>query len=164
MTRVAAAAGSSHHLTGLDVAALIVGGFLALLGIRSFVAWFRAQFRPASAGESVLYAIHVTARVGMWFAFAGFFVGYAIVDEPQRFRWFVMVPLALVWGFFVVADSAQFSALVTEVTPQHAVGTALTIPSAGTVQSSGRSRRFGGQPQGRGGSNTRRTDPTGTWR
>jgi MFS family permease len=39
----------------------------------------------------------------------------------------VMVPLALVWGFFVVADSAQFSALVTEVTPQHAVGTALTL-------------------------------------
>jgi MFS family permease len=38
-----------------------------------------------------------------------------------------LVPLALVWGFFVVADSAQFSALVTEVAPQHAVGTALTL-------------------------------------
>ena len=39
----------------------------------------------------------------------------------------VLVPLALVWGFFVVADSAQFSALVTEAAPQHAVGTALTL-------------------------------------
>lgn len=38
----------------------------------------------------------------------------------------VLVALALVWGFFVVADSAQFSALVTEVTPRHAVGTGLT--------------------------------------
>ena len=35
--------------------------------------------------------------------------------------------LALVWGFAVVADSAQFSAVVTEVAPEHAVGTALTL-------------------------------------
>jgi MFS family permease len=34
------------------------------------------------------------------------------------------------WGFFVVADSAQFSALVTEVTPRHAVGTALTLQTS----------------------------------
>ena len=35
-------------------------------------------------------------------------------------------PLALCWGFFVIADSAQFSVLVTESVPPHAVGTALT--------------------------------------
>ena len=39
----------------------------------------------------------------------------------------VLVPVAWVWGFFVVADSAQFSALVTEVAPPHAVGTALML-------------------------------------
>ncbi|MBV8203099.1 MAG: MFS transporter, partial [Acidobacteria bacterium] len=38
--------------------------------------------------------------------------------------------LAWVWGFFVIADSAQFSALVTESVPQHAVGTALTVQTA----------------------------------
>jgi len=42
----------------------------------------------------------------------------------------LLVPLALVWGYFVIADSAQFSALVTEVSPSHAVGTALTIQVA----------------------------------
>lgn len=41
-----------------------------------------------------------------------------------------LVPLALLWGFSVVADSAQFSALVTEVAPAHAVGTALTLQTA----------------------------------
>ncbi|MGH7709889.1 MAG: MFS transporter, partial [Gemmatimonadaceae bacterium] len=39
----------------------------------------------------------------------------------------IMVAIALAWGFFVVADSAQFSVLVTESVPAHAVGTALTL-------------------------------------
>jgi MFS family permease len=42
----------------------------------------------------------------------------------------LLVPLTLAWGFFVIADSAQFSALVTEVSPSHAVGTALTLQTS----------------------------------
>ena len=42
----------------------------------------------------------------------------------------LLVPVALVWGFFVVADSAQFSAVVTQVAPPHAVGTALTLQTS----------------------------------
>ncbi|HXE56904.1 MAG TPA: MFS transporter [Gemmatimonadales bacterium] len=42
----------------------------------------------------------------------------------------LLAPVLLVWGFFVVADSAQFSALVTEVAPSHAVGTALTLQTS----------------------------------
>lgn len=42
----------------------------------------------------------------------------------------VVVPLAIVWGATIVADSAQFSALVTEVAPSHAVGTALTLQTS----------------------------------
>ncbi len=41
-----------------------------------------------------------------------------------------LAALTWVWGFFIVADSAQFSALVTEVCPQHAVGTALTLQTS----------------------------------
>jgi MFS family permease len=42
----------------------------------------------------------------------------------------LLAPVVLVWGFFVVADSAQFSAMVTELSPPHAVGTALTLQTS----------------------------------
>ena len=42
----------------------------------------------------------------------------------------LIVPAVCVWGFFVVADSAQFSAMVTEYAPRHAVGTALTLQTS----------------------------------
>ena len=41
--------------------------------------------------------------------------------------WWILAPLALLWGFFVIADSAQFSVLATESVPAHIVGTALTL-------------------------------------
>lgn len=42
----------------------------------------------------------------------------------------MLAPVALVWGFFVIADSAQFSVMVTESVPSHAVGTALTLQTS----------------------------------
>ena len=42
----------------------------------------------------------------------------------------LVAALSLVWGFFVVADSAQFSALVTEVAPADSVGTALMLQTS----------------------------------
>lgn len=42
----------------------------------------------------------------------------------------VLGALAMTWGFFVIADSAQFSTLVTESVPPHTVGTALTIQTS----------------------------------
>jgi MFS family permease len=50
----------------------------------------------------------------------------------------MVITLALLWGFTIVADSAQFSAVVTEVAPAHAVGTALTLQtSAGFLLTAG---------------------------
>jgi len=42
----------------------------------------------------------------------------------------VLVPLLLVWGITVVADSAQFSAAVSELAPRELVGTALTLQTS----------------------------------
>lgn len=44
--------------------------------------------------------------------------------------WWLLGPIALAWGFFVIADSAQFSVLVTESVPPHAVGTALMVQTS----------------------------------
>ncbi len=52
-------------------------------------------------------------------------VGLVFGAEP----WLVAL-VTWTWGFFVVADSAQFSTLVTEVAPRHAVGTALTLQTS----------------------------------
>lgn len=86
---------SGHPLTGVHVFELVVAGLLMLFGIRSLVRWLRVRYEPSGTGERVLYALHVTARVGMWIAFAGFFAGYALVDDPTAFRVYVMVPLGL---------------------------------------------------------------------
>jgi len=42
----------------------------------------------------------------------------------------VVVPLMLLWGLTVVADSAQFSTMVTETAPDEVRGTALTLQTA----------------------------------
>ena len=43
---------------------------------------------------------------------------------------YVLLVIALIWGVAIVADSAQFSAIVSEVSDQSYVGTALTMQTA----------------------------------
>jgi MFS family permease len=68
-------------------------------------------------------------RVTVWAMAASGGCALAIGWMLRAPLWLV-VAVALVWGFAVVADSAQFSALVTEVAPPHAVGTALALQTA----------------------------------
>jgi MFS family permease len=42
----------------------------------------------------------------------------------------VLIPVLLLWGVTVVADSAQFSAAVSELAPRELVGTALTLQTS----------------------------------
>jgi hypothetical protein len=74
---------------------LVVGSVLAILGLRSLVRWLRVEFVADAFLDQFLYSLHVAARVGLWFAFAGFFFGLALVDQPRHFAWYLLVPLAL---------------------------------------------------------------------
>ncbi len=72
-------------------------------GVRSLWAWSRRHFESADVVDQLLYALYVTGRIGLWFAFAGFFLisalidatGRAFLDEFRRYRWYVMVPIGL---------------------------------------------------------------------
>jgi MFS family permease len=68
-------------------------------------------------------------RVVIWSLVAS---GAAAIGSSLVFGGPVVVTLVvvLVWGIAVIADSAQYSALVTEVAPSHAVGTALTLQTS----------------------------------
>jgi Na+/glutamate symporter len=80
----------------LRVPELVIGGILSLLGIRSLVKWMRIQFEAESLRDQVLFLLHAASRVGLWFAFAGFFFGFALVEEVGSLvRWYVFVPLGL---------------------------------------------------------------------
>jgi hypothetical protein len=74
---------------------LVVAGLLVLGAVASLLKWLGAEYAASNTGERVLFAVHAASRVGLWLAFAAFFVGYALVDEPQRFKWFFLVPIAL---------------------------------------------------------------------
>ena len=72
-------------------------------GIRSLWRWSRRGFVGSDLADHVLFALYVTGRVGLWFAFAGFFLiaatieatGVAAAEELATYRWYVLVPLVL---------------------------------------------------------------------
>jgi hypothetical protein len=102
---------------------LVIGGILFLLGIRSLVKWMRTTFEAESVGVHALLLLHVAARVGLWFAFAGFFLGFALVDEVGSFvRWYLFVPLGLagiqlMTGVFLSRSPGNPSPMSTQKQP-----------------------------------------------
>lgn len=101
---------AGRRAAGLAFAALAVGGagcvWGGLVADRRGRAWLVNTAMALSGGCALL--------IGLAFG---------------RSLW-LLAPIALVWGFFVIADSAQFSVMVTESVPAHAVGTALTLQTS----------------------------------
>ena len=79
-------------MRGVEIA---FGAVLALAGLRSLWKWSRTNLDSAAPFEHLLYALYVTGRVGLWFAFAAVFIGYAVIDDVERYRWFVLLPIFL---------------------------------------------------------------------
>jgi hypothetical protein len=81
---------------------LVIAALFAAAGARSLWIWSRRRFEGADVVDHLLYALHLTGRIGLWFAFAGFFVLAALTSidgrptsELDRFRWYLLVPLVL---------------------------------------------------------------------
>jgi MFS family permease len=133
---------------GVRLAAL--GYFGHMWELYAMWAWFLVFFAATvSGGSGAAYATFAVIGIGAVGCYAGGVLGDRIgraesaavmmacsgalaltigllVDAP---RWVVLV-VALGWGFTVVADSAQFSTLVTEHADQAYVGTALGLQMA----------------------------------
>lgn len=138
---------------------LATGGYLGhMFELYSYWAWipaFIAASAVAHAGAAAADAPMVSVLAFGTIAVGGFgcIWGGLVADRIGRERlvmiamaasgacalligftfgmsWWLLGPIALAWGFFVIADSAQFSVLVTESVPSHAVGTALMVQTS----------------------------------
>ena len=101
------AALSSGEVRALAFAVIAVGGVACVAG-----GWIADRFGRERLVIGAL-ALSGSCALGIGLTFA-------------QSLW-LLLPVALLWGMAVIADSAQFSALVTEEAPPHAVGTALTL-------------------------------------
>lgn len=99
-----------------ELASLIAFGTIAIGGLGCVWGGLEADARGRERLVMVAMALSGTCAVLTPAAF-----GHSL---------WLLAPLALTWGFFVIADSAQFSTLVTEAVPSHAVGTALTVQTS----------------------------------
>jgi hypothetical protein len=73
----------------------VIGVMFALGGLRSLWRWSRRHLQARAPMDHLLFALYVTGRVGLWFAFAALFIGYALIDQVDRFRWFILLPISL---------------------------------------------------------------------
>jgi predicted membrane metal-binding protein len=66
-----------------------------LFGVVSGINSLRAV-RPVESGRvRFLIALHDSAKAGFWLSLGAFFLGFALIQEVQGFRWFAMVPLVM---------------------------------------------------------------------
>lgn len=111
-----AASGVPHTASTVSSVSLVAFGTIAVGGIGCVWGGLTADRRGRERLVVLAMALSGSCALLIPFAFG-------------RSLW-VLGPLAWAWGFFVIADSAQFSALVTEAVPPHAVGTALTVQTS----------------------------------
>lgn len=136
---------------------LVTGGYLGhMTELYSYWTWIpafiaasvagdkHAMTAPSSAGVSVLaFGVIAVGGIGcVWGGLAADRVGRvplvtrmlvmsgsccALIGLTFGRSLWLLGPVAIIWGFVIIADSAQFSVLVTESVPVHAVGTALML-------------------------------------
>ena len=112
---------SEHARRGpqADVTALAALVTFAVVGSGAFGCWLGGKYadrwgRTLVTSTAMLVSGSCAIAVGLFFG------------APLA----ALIPLLLIWGIAVVADSAQFSAAVSELAPRDYVGTALTLQTS----------------------------------
>src|ERR1700726_1738970 len=80
---------------------LVMASAFGVMGLRSLVVWGRPPFDSRAVGDHVVYVLWILGRAGLWFSIGGIFLisatihvqGRAFLDEWNRHRWYIMVPL-----------------------------------------------------------------------
>ncbi|UVE51622.1 MFS transporter [Haloferax larsenii] len=107
---------SSHPQATPEAAALTAFGAIAIGGVGALVAGRAADIW----GRTTVTAVSMVGS-----GLASLLAGLVFGASPL-----VVVPFVLGWGFAIVADSAQFSAAVSELADPSYLGTALTLQTA----------------------------------
>ena len=109
---------ASFTISGIDgsMASLVSFGVVAIGGLGSLVAGKLADQFGRTTLTSLSLLISGTCAV---------LIGQLYGGSPL-----LLTIIALIWGFAIVADSAQFSACVSELADKQLVGTALTLQTS----------------------------------
>jgi len=109
---------ASFQLAGVSPiwASLVSFMVIAIGGLGSLIAGRLADRYGRTAITTTSLVISGSCAVGIGFLFGGNPISLVIV--------------ALIWGFAIVADSAQFSAAISEICEQDYIGTALTLQTS----------------------------------
>jgi len=118
---VAFIAASEHARRGQqsDVTGLAALATFAVVGSGAIGCWLGGKYADR-LGRTLITSLAMLVS-GLCALTVGFVYGAPLI---------ALLPLLLVWGVSIVADSAQFSAAISELAPREYVGTALTLQTS----------------------------------
>jgi MFS family permease len=114
-------AASEHARRGgdADVTALAALTTFAVVGSGAIGCWLGGKYADR-LGRTLVTSVSMLVS-GICALNVGLFYGAPLI---------ALLPILLLWGITIVADSAQFSAAVSELAPREYVGTALTLQTS----------------------------------
>ena len=121
-TWIAAFIGASEHARRgqqSDVTGLAALATFAVVGSGAIGCWLGGKYADR-LGRTLITSLAMLVS-GLCALTVGFVYGAPLI---------ALLPLLLVWGVTIVADSAQFSAAISELAPREYVGTALTLQTS----------------------------------
>ncbi len=110
----------ASHWQGSALVSIASGASFAVIGIAGFAGALAGGWAADRWGRTraTIAAMSLSGAMAI-------VIGLTYQDAP----WLTLL-VALIWGFSVIADSAQFSAAVTELAPSNLQGSALTLQMA----------------------------------